>query len=203
MGEVVDTHQQFRVARDPTPVPTSALLRDVYPAAGPALAGKPELGWDSPPDAKLCSGVLADARGRALGINSPALTRSGALYVGARFGQVQMRPALGAPWRSLVTGTIHEIMAVLPLDDGRLLAGGEEGLLALSVDQGRSWKRLTVAPPGTTVVFLGAAPDGTIFSSQRPRTSSGSMRRRSRAGCGAMSGAFPTRWRASGCGAAR
>lgn len=66
--------------------------------------------------------------------------KTGALYVGANFGQLRKREVSGA-WHSIDTGTISPITAVEAAADP-ILVGTHNGLLLASGDNAQTWKRL-------------------------------------------------------------
>ena len=163
-GAMVKMHIKNAVVRSPAPAPSAALLHSQFPAVAAAVEGKPELGWDDPvraPSPQLVQ-VLRDGRGQVRGLNGASLAQGGAVWAGARLGALLVRESVRAPWRRIDTGALHEIMAVAPLPQDRILAGGEEGLVVLSQDRGRSWTRLSVVAPERIVVFVGGTASGAV-----------------------------------------
>ncbi|MDH5325046.1 MAG: glycoside hydrolase [Gammaproteobacteria bacterium] len=96
--------------------------------------------------------VARHAKANSAVLNNPVFTAKGHFYSGARFGQVLRKEF---DWESLDTGYNQEISTVLPLQDGTLVAGGEDGLLIMSNDKGRTWKPVP-APDNNSWVFYSA-----------------------------------------------
>jgi len=163
-GRTLSAEQgEFSLAIDPTPAPTTALFATAFPNFAEVVRGKPELGWAATHANSKSPAIIAAAKRAARGLNSPVVTGSGAVYAGARMGQVIVRPNLGSDWRTLDTGSLHEIVCVLPFADGRILAGGEEGFLSYSSDAGRTWQRVSLVRPDAIVTFLGVAPNHSLY----------------------------------------
>lgn len=81
-------------------------------------------------------------------------TAEGEFFAGSKLGKVLWRKQGETRWRELDTGSWREVMSVHPYRGG-LLAAGEEGMLRLSRDEGRSWTPL--APPDRALI-AGALP---------------------------------------------
>ncbi|HTO52562.1 MAG TPA: hypothetical protein VMR50_04175 [Myxococcota bacterium] len=154
---------QFWVALDPTPAPARELLRAHYANLAEAVSGKPELGWASQRAVAERPAILSAARASARALNGAVVTPGNTVYAGGRLGQVFVGPELGSRWLRLDTGSVHELLCVLPLGDGRILAGGEEGLLVYSQDGGKAWRPVALAHPNEMVSYLAAAPDRTLY----------------------------------------
>jgi photosystem II stability/assembly factor-like uncharacterized protein len=154
---------QFLLAIDATPAPTKDLFAMAFPNLAEAVRAKPELGWEAAQPIPHRAEIIAAAKRAVIGLNSPVVTRSGVMYAGARMGQVRVRPNLSSDWRTLDTGSLHEILCVLPFADGRILAGGEEGFVAYSPDAGRTWQHVSLVRPNAIVTFLGMAPNHSLY----------------------------------------
>lgn len=151
------------------------LMKSNYPVINNNAAGKEMIGWDNkslleniviaPSDylKSLESGVtqknilykstaLSFAKENSAGFNNPRQILSGEIFAGRKLGQILVKERNGK-WTQLDTGYTREITAVLPINRSTIYAGGEEGLLLLTIDGGRSWKRI-VAPYALGVVLF-------------------------------------------------
>jgi hypothetical protein len=157
LGAVDATHNRFEIAIDPSPLPVESLLRGAFPRVADALRGGQELGWDSLPPKEQRARLIAAAKSSARGRNALVASTAGVAYAGARLGEVVVLPKPGGSWLHFDTGTLEEITALLPLQDGGFLAGGELGFVSYSPDRGRSWQKLSFVEPNHAVTFLGIA----------------------------------------------
>lgn len=87
---------------------------------------------------------------------------SDTFFAGGRMGQVITVDASGLRKR-LQTGSVHEIHAVHELDDGRWLAGGEEGYLTFSDDRGQTWSRVKSIEPHGLVMHITHSKRGKVY----------------------------------------
>jgi photosystem II stability/assembly factor-like uncharacterized protein len=152
----------FALPLDPTPVPTQALINARFPKLAAAITDKTALGWLSGTLPKQASGLMDQARLRAKAVTKPMFTSGGDIMATGPLGVVGTH-APGTSARLVWANTVHAIESVLVLQDGRWLAGGEEGYLAVSGNAGSSWQRLTGLSPAEAVIHLSQAPDGRVF----------------------------------------
>lgn len=147
----------------PIAVPTEALVQARFPALAKAIEGRSALSWVSGTVPQPPRQVLDAARQRVVALTKPTFTADGVMLTGGAMGVIDRygRDSLSA--RRVWVDTPHAIEAVVVLHDGRWLAGGEEGFLALSTDQGASWQPLPRLSPEDVVIHLSQAADKRIF----------------------------------------
>jgi photosystem II stability/assembly factor-like uncharacterized protein len=153
--------QQYAVTLTTVPAELETLLQRRLPVIAAAALGKPVLGWDAVPNEGAQQAVLRLAQAGSAHVNDPREAPWGEVVAGSLLGQVLVRSTDGK-WRSLATGYTGEIVAVVPLRSGELLAAGEDGLLLLSADRGRSWSRLPV-PTSGLLEDVDQADDGRVY----------------------------------------
>ena len=154
---------RFIAARDTAPL----AARDWLSFANPALAKsltQDELGWSKPAvDEKLNALALQVAASSASLHTHPLLADDGTTWTGGKMGSIQRLEA-DRKTKRFQTGTINQILAVLPLADGRILAAGESGYVAVSTPDRRTWKEAPAPVSRASVgVALVSAPDGDIY----------------------------------------
>lgn len=153
---------RFVLPFDPSPVPAEQLLAARFPAVAGTVSGRSALGWvagtvPAQPEQMLpLVRTMADVAGR------PALPGAGRAISGGRLGTVVERRADGSTVRRH-TGAVQQVTSVLVLRDGRWLAGGEEGFLAVSDSAGQRWQRIPGIEPGEVALHLAEGPDGTLY----------------------------------------
>jgi photosystem II stability/assembly factor-like uncharacterized protein len=151
------------------------MIANNYPVINKIAAGKKMIGWDNesilentfiaPSDylnnleSRVTqknilnkSAALSFAKANSAGFNNPRQISSGEIFAGSKLGQVLVKERDGK-WTQLDTGFTREITAVLPIDKKTIFAGGEDGVLLLTNDGGRSWKRVET-PLKTSILFL-------------------------------------------------
>jgi hypothetical protein len=152
---------RFALPLDPTPVPTEALLAR-FPQLAQAMTGKSALGWVAG-TVPTPIGAIADARRRAVALTRPSFVGGATIVASGPLGVVATYPSgVVVPHRQ-GADTVHAIESVIELKDGRWLAGGEEGYLAVSNNAGASWERLALLGPDAVVIHLSQAADGRLF----------------------------------------
>lgn len=153
--------QKYLVTQVTAEAELTALLKQRFPVIAAEVLKKPVLGFEAIPDAERKVVILRLARATSAHVNDPREAPWGEVVAGSLLGQVLVRSADGR-WRSLDTGYTGEITTVLALKSGDLLAAGEEGLLLLSADRGRTWSRLP-APDAGIVEDVDQAEDGQCY----------------------------------------
>jgi photosystem II stability/assembly factor-like uncharacterized protein len=101
--------------------------------------------------------------------NGTQLRADGNVLAGSKMGRVLWRKAGEKTWRSLDIDTWREVMSVRSYRGG-LLAAGEEGLLRLSTDEGKTWEDLTPPAPGL-IALAEPLPNGKVLALVRRNTS--------------------------------
>lgn len=84
--------------------------------------------------------------------DEPAVAADGALYFPANLGQLRRRSADGE-WANVGIDTLRQVLAV-EYDDGRLLAGSDDGLVRASDDGGATWTLLKSFGPREQVLDI-------------------------------------------------
>jgi photosystem II stability/assembly factor-like uncharacterized protein len=153
---------EFALPLDPTPIPTEQLLAARFPQLAKAVGGKSALGWVAGTAPQHSAGSVSDARSRVRAVTQPRFVDGSTLLAGGSLGVVQQHAAAARP-RSVNADTVHAIETALVLKDGRWLAGGEEGFLALSRNAGATWHRLAGLGPDEVVLHLMQTPDGRLL----------------------------------------
>lgn len=150
-------------------LPPEQELQQTFESLYPALAAQPR-SRDAPgflPSAELDRGVaLAGAvKQQPSAWSGIAQTADGEFMAGGKLGKVMWHKAGDTQWRELDVGTWREVMGARPFQGG-ILAFGEEGLLRLSIDDGRTWERLV---PPDTGLLLAVQPlsDGAVVAWSR------------------------------------
>lgn len=147
----------------PIAVPTEALVQARFPALAKAIEGRSALSWVSGTVPQPPRQVLDAARQRVVALTKPTFAADGAMLTGGAMGVIDRYGRDGLSARRVWVDTPHAIEAVVVLHDGRWLAGGEEGFLALSTDQGASWQPLPRLSPEDVVIHLSQAADKRVF----------------------------------------
>ncbi len=161
-ADTLTTKVRFALPLDPTPVPVEPMLASRFPQLAKAAAGKPPLGWVSGTVPVQPSRLIDVARAMVQVKSQPAYADATTIAAGGSLGVlVKTRPGQ-APARHAAP-TVHAITSVLALQDGRWLAGGEEGYLALSSNEGRQWQALPALPPDEVVLHLTQRSDGKLL----------------------------------------
>lgn len=152
----------FVLPLDPTPVAARELLAARFPELVKAVDGESSLGWVPGSVPVQAPGLMAAVRSAVEPRSAPRRSAGGFWLAGGPLGTV-LRLDTGRPSRPLPVGSVHAVEAVVPLRDGRWLAGGEEGFIAVSSDQGAQWQRLPGLGPDEVVIHLSQAADGRIY----------------------------------------
>lgn len=133
-------------------------LRPTFPAA---FASKPlSSAWPGE-TLGLLESAYQQTQIPAGAFSSPSRDASGRLFAGSGFGRVLIREVDGS-WSVASTGTSFEILSVLPLADGRLLAGSEAGGLQLANPERTLWTGVR-SPSSGPILALGLLPSGSIY----------------------------------------
>lgn len=143
--------KRFVVAYVPPEDELQKTFESLYPALAAQTRGRPVHGFIPTPELRGRTALVADAKRKAALWNGLTQTADGEFMAGAKLGKVLWRPAGQPRWRELDAGTWHEVMGARP-HRGGILAFGEEGMLRLSNDEGRSWQGLT--PPDEGMLSL-------------------------------------------------
>ena len=107
----------------------------------------------------LATSVPADApqaqafRRRSLVVGGLWQSNQGDLCIGGKMGTARWRKAGEERWRVLDLGSWSEVRCLRRYLKG-LVAGGEDGLLKYSADEGRTWRALTPPAPGLISTLL-------------------------------------------------
>ena len=164
-NRISDNERSFPFALPllPLPVPTDALLQARFPALAKAIAGRSALSWVNGTVPPPPSQALDTARRRVVALTKPTFAPDGAMLTGGAMGVIDRHNPGSLTARRFWADTPHAIEAMVVLKDGRWLAGGEEGFLAISRDQGASWQPLPRLSPEDVVIHLSQAADQRIF----------------------------------------
>ncbi len=153
---------KFLLPLDPTPVPTDQLIAARVPQLAAANLGKSKLGWVPGSVPTQPPGALDIARRQAKAVTQPTFIDDKTMIAGGPLGTM----AIYGPdhtSRLIKIDTVLAVESVAMLNDGRMLAGGEEGLLAVTSDMGRNWQRLQGLGSDEIVVHLSQAADGRLL----------------------------------------
>ncbi len=153
----------FALPLSPIAVPTEALVQARFPALAKAIEGRSALSWVSGTVPLPPQQILDAARQRVVALTKPTFAADGAMLTGGAMGVIDRYDRGGLSVRRVWIDTPHAIEAVVVLQDGRWLAGGEEGFLAMSTDSGASWLPLPRLSPENVVIHLSQAADRRIF----------------------------------------
>lgn len=148
-------------ARTPSETETRELVAAAFPKVASTVLAKPILAWDSNENAASLRNTFLAMRARVAPLNYPAVAPSGAVYAGSILGQILVRWPRQSSWTQLDTGTTREILSVIE-DATAIVAGGEEGFLARSLDSGRSWERIG-APDGGAILHIVRRPNAGLM----------------------------------------
>jgi hypothetical protein len=120
-------------------------------------------------DPKLTDKLLYAER-QAVASSKPVLDASGSIWQGGKLGLVAELTPWGAK-RKHNTGTVQQILAVMPLADGRLLAAGEEGYVAVSNEDRRAWREVPAPVSKASTAMLVAQPSASevVLVTRTPR----------------------------------
>jgi hypothetical protein len=155
--------KRFIAPRESTPVAAREWLRYANPVLEAKLKPGQEMGWLQPPPARqaaLLEQQLAYAESRALPVGPPVPDAKGTYWDEGQLGTV-FELASGARYR---VGTVQQLTALARLADERLLVGGEEGYVAVSTPDRRTWRQQPSPASKAAVALLAAqAPDGTVY----------------------------------------
>lgn len=104
--------------------------------------------------------VMRHAKANSAVLNNMVFNNKGHIYAGGRLGQILRKEF---DWERLDTGYNRDISTVRPLSNGKILAGGEDGLLLLSSDKGQTWNELTSPNANSWISFVGENNKGEVF----------------------------------------
>jgi hypothetical protein len=155
--------KRFIAPRESTPVAAREWLRYANPVLEGKLRATQEKGWlqpASPREAALLNQQLAYAESHALPIGLPVPDAKGTYWALGQLGTV-FELASGVRYR---VGTVQQLTALARLADDRLLVAGEEGYVAISTADRRTWRQQPSPASKAAVALLAAqAPDGTVY----------------------------------------
>lgn len=145
-------------------VPPDAELTETFELLFPALAaqtrGKPVNTLEPTPDMGRRAAIAPRFKAMPSVVNGFTQAPQGGFYAGGKIGKVMWRPAGSPKWQQADLGTWREILTLRPYRGG-LIAGGEEGLLRHSTDNGKTWTALT--PPERALIHtLEVLPNGKL-----------------------------------------
>ncbi|MDO5691954.1 MAG: hypothetical protein Q4G70_05635 [Pseudomonadota bacterium] len=150
----------FGLSGDRTPVAVEALLKARLPKmAATMLAQPPLVGSMGAPDAA----VRREAVQRTPATANPRFVNDHLSMAGGPLGVVQIYNAKTDRLEQVHMNTAHAIEAVELLADGRLLAGGEAGFLALNDPKRGTVTPIQLLSPSDMVLALRQAPDGRLY----------------------------------------
>ncbi len=152
----------FRLSTEPTPVPVQPLLQARWPALAAKLLAQPPLAWAGSREA-TDERALQVARERAVAIANPQFVTPRLLMIGGPMGALDRWDLQERRLRRSQLPTVHGIQAYEVLADGRWLAGGEAGFLAVSESAGKSWTPIELLQPGDVVLLLHQHADGAVW----------------------------------------
>lgn len=156
------TSLQFVLPLDPTPVATKHLLAARFPEIAKTVDADASLGWVPGTVPVQTPDLMAAVRTVVETRTPPQLQAGGYWLAGGSLGTVtRLEP--GRTPQSVSTGVVHAVEAVVRLRDGRWLAGGEEGFVAVSADAGSRWQRLPGLDADAVVIHLSQADEGTVY----------------------------------------
>jgi hypothetical protein len=155
-------------------VPPEAELKETFNTLFPTLARQTlnEPNGTFEPTAELTRRGLAARTFKQIptGVfNGTQLRADGNVLAGSKMGRILWRKAGEKTWSSLEIDTWREVMSVR-IYRGGLLAAGEEGLLRLSTDEGKTWQDLTPPAPGL-IALAEPLPNGKVLALVRRNTS--------------------------------
>jgi len=147
-------------------VPPDSELRETFELLFPALAeqtrGKPVNTLQ--PTSEMARRTELAPRFKLMPsvVNGFTQATQGGFYAGGKIGKVMWRPAGETRWHRADLGTWREVLTLRPYRGG-LIAGGEEGLLRYSADNGKTWTALT--PPDKALIHtLEVMPSGKLVA---------------------------------------
>lgn len=164
------TGSRFIALREGTPVAAREWLTAVNPELAASLDMTRELSWSMPINDPKSTDKLLYAEERAVPSTKPVLDANGSLWQGGKLGLVAELTSWGAK-RKHHTGTVQQILAVTPLADGRLLAAGEEGYVAVSNEERRGWREVPapVSKASTAMLVAQQSAGEVVLVTRTPR----------------------------------
>lgn len=147
-------------------LPPDTELKETFELLFPVLAeqtrGKPVNGLEVTPELTRRTELVSRFKLMPTLMNGFSQVGAGSYYAGGKIGKVTWRPAGEANWRRADVGTWREVLTLRPYRGG-LIAGGEEGLLRHSTDDGKTWVPLT--PPDKGLIHtLEVMPNGKLVA---------------------------------------
>ena len=147
-------------------VPPDPELHETFQQLFPALAaqteGKPIHTLEMTPELQRRAEIAPRFKLLPTVLNGHHLSREGGAYLGGRLGKLMWRPARDQAWRRAELGSWREVLTVRPYRGG-VLAGGEEGLLRHTADDGKTWSRLA-SPESGAICALEVMPGGQLVA---------------------------------------
>lgn len=156
---------RFVVAYVPPDAELQKTFETLYPALASQTQGRKVRGFDPTPDLERRAALAPESKRRASLWNGLTQTSDGEFMAGSKLGKVLWRPAGQIGWRELDAGTWREVLSARPYRGG-ILAAGEEGLLRLTMDEGRSWRSL-IPPDDALIQVAQPMPDGSVIAFAR------------------------------------
>jgi photosystem II stability/assembly factor-like uncharacterized protein len=153
------TSGRFVAPREPTPVAAREWLEFANPKLAASLNPSRELGWSEAPSAEEREINQRRIQYAQSTIAAAALPDS--LAVGKLGVVFESR---GGESNRYQLGTVNQILSAVRLTDGRLLAVGEEGYMAVSSPDRKTWRELPAPGSRASVGYLVTqAADRTVY----------------------------------------
>lgn len=166
LGSIVFTPVQdnrFVAPREETPVAAREWLRYANPALAAKLEAGRETGWltSVPAEEKeLGKRQIEYGQSQVLPREFPVFDDKGMPWSVGKLGSV-FDLVRGARYQ---TDTVNQLTSMALLADGRLIVAGEEGYIAVSAADRKSWRQIPgPASKAAVGVLVTQAPDGTVY----------------------------------------
>jgi photosystem II stability/assembly factor-like uncharacterized protein len=154
--------QRFVVGYLPPDAELTETFEMLFPALAEQTRGKPVNTLEPTPEMARRAEIAPRFKLMPSVVNGFAQAPQGGFYAGGKIGKVMWRPAGETRWQRADLGTWREVLTLRPYRGG-LIAGGEEGLLRHSTDNGKTWKALT--PPEKALIHtLEVLPSGRLVA---------------------------------------
>lgn len=132
------------------------ILRLLAPAVAMQLQSEPILGWEASDKLTERKRLTARLKRMTARQSGNASGPDGSYLFGESLGQIVLRDRTGE-WRWIETGMIGPVRAIL-YDNGRLFAGGDDGILLMGDLTGKTWKELKLPVADASVIYIGKVP---------------------------------------------
>ena len=130
-----------------------AAMGDVDSVSQPRMANLPQSGWEKPSDAGSNAAALALIRKNTGRLSPLEAARDGRVTAGGPLGLIHVRRTDGT-WEHVSIGALDTITYARALDDGRIVAGTDNGRYYLGRPGQPTWQRFDLPDRDTSVMRI-------------------------------------------------